>query len=52
MIKLITKSVILLILIGNLTAQIHLNKVNLASLCNCDPAKSTTINLYWIKIDR
>ena len=45
MVKLIIKSIFLLILIGNLNAQNHLNKSNLPTLCNCDPSNSTSINL-------
>ena len=45
MVKLIIKRIFLLILIGNLNAQNHLNKSNLPTQCNCDPAKSTSIYL-------
>jgi len=50
MFRIIKISFVLVILIENLNAQIHLNKTNLAVLCNFDPMKLTSINLAAEKI--
>ena len=43
-------SFILVILFNNLNAQINLNKTNLANFCQCDPMRSTSINLSYRNI--
>ena len=45
MFKFIKISLLLVILIDILNAQIHLNKTNLATVCACVPMKSTSIYL-------
>ena len=45
MLKFIKISLLLVILIDNLNAQIHLNKKNLATVCACVPMKSTNISV-------
>jgi len=50
MLRLIKISFILVILIGNSYAQMHLNTTNLAELCACNPTQSTSIYLSAIKI--
>ena len=50
MFRIIKISFVLVILIENLNAQIHLNKTSLAVLCNFDPMKLTSINLAAEKI--
>ncbi len=43
-------SLLLVILIDNLKAQIHLNKTNLASQCSCVPMQTTFISLSYKNI--
>ncbi len=40
-----------MILFENSNAQIHLNKTNLATICNCGPMNSSSINLNYKKIE-
>ena len=50
MFKFIKISLLLVILIDNLNAQIHLNKTNLATVCACNPVQETSINLKFKNI--